>query len=110
VYYILDEFTVRPGRLADVEARVEHGYVPGARARGMTLVHRLASTVERHDTPNELLYLWSVPDAASYWAMRSQANRDPLVATFWAELDADLVRRTRRVLGDELPGTREVGA
>ena len=101
MYYILDELTVAPGDLAGIRARVEREYVPGAVARGRTLERTLVSTVELHDEPNQLLFLWSFPDVAAYWASRSAANRDPAVSAFWRDLDRDLVARTRRVFNEE---------
>lgn len=77
MYYILDELTVAPGGLTGIRARVEREYVPGAVARGLTLERTLVSTVELHDEPNQLLFLWSFPDVATYWASRSAANRYP---------------------------------
>ena len=103
VYFILDELTVAPGRLAEVRDRVEREYLPGAVERGLTLEQTLVSPVELHDAPNQVLFLWSFPDAAAYWAARSGANRDPAVTAFWDALDRDLVSRTRRVFGSENP-------
>ena len=77
----------------------------GAKARGMTLEQTwLTPPIELFDHPNTLVYLWSVPDAAAWWAMRGAAGRDLSVADFWAEVDALCVERQRRFLVDDQIG------
>ncbi len=99
---ILDELTVAPGQLAEVRQLMAEGYTVGASERGMTLEHTwLTPPVELFDQPNTLVYLWSVPDAPAWWAMRGAAGRDPRVAEFWAEVDAHCVERQRRFLVDD---------
>ena len=99
---ILDELTVEPGRLDDVRRLMAEGYMAGAADRGMTLEQTwLTPPVELFDQPNTLVYLWSVPDAAAWWAMRGAAGRDPGVGEFWARVDACCVERRRRFLVDD---------
>ena len=101
---ILDELTVAPGQLAEVRQLMAEGYTAGASERGMTLEHTwLTPPVELFDQPNTLVYLWSVPDAAAWWAMRGAAGRDPGISEFWADVDACCVERRRRFLVDDPP-------
>ena len=105
---ILDELTVAPGQLAEVRQLMAEGYMAGAAERGMTLEQMwLTPPVELFDQPNTLVYLWSVPDAPAWWAMRGAAGRDTRVAEFWAEVDTHCVERQRRFLVDDPPS--EVG-
>ena len=99
---ILDELTVEPGKLDEVRRLMNEGYMAGAAERGMTLEQTwLTPPVELFDQPNTLVYLWSVPDAPAWWAMRGAAGRDPRVAEFWTEVDAHCVDRQRRFLVDD---------
>ena len=101
----MDELTVEPGRLDEIRRLMAEGYMAGATERGMTLEQTwLTPPVELFDQPNTLVYLWSVPDEASWWAMRGAAGRDPSVAEFWAEVDDHCVKRQRRFLVDDQPG------
>jgi len=97
--HVLDELTVEPGLLDQVRQLMAQGYMAGASDRGMTLEQTwLTPPVELFDQPNTLVYLWSVPDAAAWWAMRGAAGRDPSVSEFWTEMDALCVHRKRRFL------------
>ena len=99
--HIVDELRVRPGRLRAVRTRLGADYLPGAEARGMTLVGSwIAPAVELRDQPTHLIVLWSVPDVPSWWAMRRVANTDDAVRRFWEELAPDLEGRSRRMLAD----------
>jgi len=100
--HILDELTVEPENLEEVRRLMNDGYMADAAERGMTLEQTwLTPPVELFDQPNTLVYLWSVPDAPAWWAMRGAAGRDPRVAEFWAEVDAHCVERQRRFLVDD---------
>ena len=106
--HVLDELTVAPGRLDEVRRLIVEGYMAGAADRGMTLEQTwLTPPVELFDQPNTLAYLWSVPDAAAWWAMRGAAGRDPTVSDFWAEVDACCVERRRRFLVEDLPAEED---
>ncbi len=106
--HVLDELTVEPRRLDEVRQLMTESYMAGAKARGMTLEQTwLTPPIELFDQPNTLVYLWSVPDAAAWWAMRGAAGRDPGVSEFWAEVDALCVERQRRFLVDDQIGEEE---
>ena len=102
--HVLDELIVEPGLLDQVRQLMAQGYLAGASDRGMTLAQTwLTPPVELFDQPNTLVYLWSVPDASAWWAMRGAAGRDPGVAEFWEEIDACCVERRRRFLVKDQP-------
>lgn len=94
--YILHELVVPPGNLAAVRALVDNEYVPNARARGAQLeLMGTTPPIELDDDPTTLMMLWSVPDAASVWAMKRQGDPAELLE-LWAKIDALLVGRSRR--------------
>lgn len=102
--HVLDELTVAPGQLDAVRHLMAEGYMAGAADRGMTLEQTwLTPPMELFDQPNTLVFLWSVPDATAWWAMRGAAGRDPGVGAFWSEVDACCVERRRRFLVDDQP-------
>ena len=106
--HVLDELTVEPSNLAAVRRLMAEGYMTGASERGMTLEQTwLTPPIGLFDQPNTLVYLWSVPDAAAWWAMRGAAGRDPSVAEFWAEVDDLCVERQRRFLMNDPPAEEE---
>ena len=102
-----------PARALDALRALLHGrYLPGARARGMTLAEEAVSPplVPAHGEAT-LWLRWTLPDLAAWWAMRAAAGA-PAVAAFWAEVDALGGRRERVVIsGDEvLPAPGDVAA
>ena len=98
--WILDEIELRPGKLAAFRAALEADYLPGARERGMELVHQLATPpVELAEGGTRLLLDWRLPGLADFWAMRAQNTR-PGVADFWRDTASLYVARTRRHAAD----------
>jgi hypothetical protein len=74
-------------------------YLPGARARGMSLLSEwVAPGVKPDVRAGEWILLWGVADVAAWWSMRAQAGIDPRVESFWRDADASLEHRTRRML------------
>jgi hypothetical protein len=97
--HVLDELTVRAGRLDAVLARIDRDYLPGATARGMTLVGVWRTPpVELHEDASQIVVLWSLPDVSAWWAMRRAAGADTGVSAFWASIADDVVARSRRML------------
>jgi hypothetical protein len=99
--HVLDELTVPPGRLAEVQRLVRSRYEPVATAAGMTLVHTwITPAVELHDEATALLLLWEIGDTPDFWRVRTAGARDPRLAEVWGELDPILEGRTRRLMVD----------
>lgn len=99
--YLLDQLTVRPGRLAACREALSERYLQGARRRGMQLVGAWsAPPVEVEEEPTELFVLWRVAGVGEFFAMRGAAGADPDVAAFWREVEALSLCRSRRVLGE----------
>ncbi len=97
--HILDALVAKPGRLDELRDLLLHRYLPGARARGMSLLSEwVAPGVEPDVRAGEWILLWGVADVAAWWSMRAQAGIDPQVESFWRDADAGLERRTRRML------------
>ena len=100
--YIVDDITTTPGAgEACLEAYLRR-YVPGAQARGLTLLHRWVSPpVWLHEQPNRLLFVWSAQGAAGVWACKFAGRTDPLLADWWEREAAALIEsRTRAVYTD----------
>ena len=96
--YVLDRVKVRTGELRNYQARLRECYLPLARERGMTLVGQwIAPPIELIDAPNELVLLWSLPDTARFWAMRSRSG-DPEIAAWWEESDSLTLERERKFM------------
>ena len=97
--WLLDRYAVKPGRLGELQAAFEARGLPSARRRGLTLVGRwITPPVELEQEGNELLVLWSLPDAEAFWPMRIGAGTDAEVAAWWNEVDALVLRRERQFL------------
>lgn len=71
-------------------------YLPGARARGMSLT-TLARRYAGRDTV-AVHIAWDLPGIYPFYAMRAATAADPGIARFWAETDAVAVARDRHVL------------
>lgn len=76
-------------------ARWRADYLPGARARGMSM----AALARRYAGPETVAVhiTWDVPGIYEFYGMRGAAAADPDVARFWSETDAVAVGRERRV-------------
>jgi hypothetical protein len=95
VIYALDEIAVRPEMLTAFETLYREVYAPLAKGRGMTLEHAwMTPPVVLTDTPNTLMFVWSVPDPAAWWRMRYGAY-DPKVSAFWHDTAPMILTRRR---------------
>ena len=95
---LLDEIVVAPNSLPIVRALLHERYLPGALARKMQLTGEWVSPpVTVAGEPHTLWVAWKLPDIGAWWAMRQQVSFDPAVETFWKDVDALCLRRTRHV-------------
>lgn len=94
--FLIDEIDLRSDSVDALLASFRTRYLPGARERGMELVHTLVTPPEGPTNGEAtLLLFWKISGIAGFWAMRS-ANATPEIAEFWRECDALCIRRTRR--------------
>ncbi len=95
---IIDAIVARPSQARAVYAAYMAHYAPDARARGMTLRHRLiAPPLELgSEAANTLTFIWSVADVAAWWKARLTAASTASVVRFWQELEPLIVSRERR--------------
>lgn len=95
--YIMDELSAKPGKgPALLEAYLRH-YVPGAEARGMTLVHKLIEPAFWLDQgSNRLVFLWSLPNAGAVWSKNFQSRENAEVQGFWWRDHETLIASRRR--------------
>jgi hypothetical protein len=108
-----DRIDVPAAHLQRLRTLFRERYLPGATARGMTLLdERVSPPLRLADQDNTLWLRWSVPDAGAWWQMR-YASGDPAVAAFWREVDGFVTRRERHCLvaGDTpLPAPEDVSS
>jgi hypothetical protein len=98
--YVLDELELRPGMLAAFRAALAREYVPGARARGMQLVHTwVTPPVELAEGGTRVVLVWRLAGPAGFWAMRAQRD-EANVAAWWRACERFAVSRTRRFAAD----------
>lgn len=99
--FIVDRVVAAPGRAREfVSSYVSH-YVPGARARGMTLDHILVSPpIWLDDASNTITATWTVDDVAGWWDMTRLGRRDPALAEWWSGIDSLILERTRSMAGE----------
>lgn len=100
--YIVDVLHAKPG---DGKALFDHymdKYVPGAEARGMTLVHSNVNPpiwLEDDTANNTLEFVWSVPGMMGWAGMVGVSRYDPEVGPalidFWYDIDDRVESRTR---------------
>lgn len=98
--FVLDELELRPGKLDAFLAAFETGYLPAARARGMTLLHRwVTPPLELPEGGSSVLLVWSLSGPAGFWTMRSQSGTEE-VAQWWRHCDGFITRRSRRLAAE----------
>lgn len=95
---IVDRLIVRPGRREEFLRGLRQEYLPGARARGLTLAGIYVVPAEEIEAlPSDVTIVWTLPDYPAFFAMRGQAGADPSVAAFWSWCAALIERRERHV-------------
>ena len=98
---VRDEFEARPGKGRALFEAYMAEYVPGARDRGMELVDKIVSPpFWLDDGSNTLLFIWRLPDAASFWRKNHLSRRDPAVTKWWEGVDSLATSRRRDTFAD----------
>lgn len=100
--YVVDDVTARPGAGETFLDAYMSRYVPGAQARGLTLLHRLVSPpVWLREQSNRLLFVWAAAGAEGVWAAKFAGRSDPRLAAWWETEAAALIEsRSRAVFSD----------
>src|SRR5262245_5553480 len=76
--FVIDDLVAKPGRGEALLCAYLARYAPGARERGMTLVHQLVSPAYwLPDGSNRLLFVWSVAGPAGVWRMKHSGRQGP---------------------------------
>lgn len=102
--YVYDEIAVPHTRWKQLRGAYLEQYVPGARARGMTLEGAWRSPpIDLPDRASTLHFLWSLPDAAAWWKMRLDAIEEK--TRWWSFVDSIAVSRKRTVMIDAMDGS-----
>ena len=100
--FVVDDLLAKPGCGEALLAAYRARYVPGAVARGMTLVHELvAPAYWLPDGSNRLMFVWSVPGAAGTWRFKHAGRQDPAVLDWWERESATWIEsRSRLILAE----------
>jgi hypothetical protein len=94
--FLIDEIELRPDVMDDFLEAFRARYLPGARDRGMELVHTWVTPPETPpETGATILFVWALAGIPGFWRMRSQ-NATPEIADWWRECEGYCVQRTRR--------------
>ncbi len=108
---IIDELELRPGMLRPFLEALHADYLPGAEARGLTLLHTwVTPPVELAEGGTRVLLVWQVDGVPGFWRMRS-GSAGPEVAAWWQACERFVVSRTRRtaVEAEALPRFEAAG-
>jgi hypothetical protein len=99
--YIVDQVTTKPGKAQEFLDIYMADYAPGARERGMTLVHRWVSPpMWLKEQSNTLHIIWSVQGAKAWWAMSHGSRRITAVKEFWENIKPLIESRHRSFSSD----------
>jgi hypothetical protein len=97
--YMVDEITLKPGKLGRFNAAFEKEYLPKAKERGLSLVGSwIAPPMEMQGEGNTLVVLWSMDGQEGFWRQRKGSGGDPAVREWWAKMKPVIAGRTRRFL------------
>lgn len=94
--HLIDEIELRPDVMDEFLEAFRARYLPGAKHRGMELVHTWITPPELPPEKGEtVLFVWALEGIPGFWRMRSQSSA-PEIADWWRECERYCVRRTRR--------------
>jgi len=96
--FVIDRVVTRPGCAKTFIDTYLAEYVPGARARGMTLHDVLVSPpIWFDDQPNTVTITWSLPSAQAWWEMTWKGRPDPTLGPWWDGIGELVEERARSV-------------
>ena len=100
--FVIDDLTAKPGQGEALHRAYLERYAPGARQRGMTLLHQWVSPAYwLPDGSNRLVFVWSVPGPGGAWAMKHAGRQDPELAAWWTkEAPRFVAARTRAICSE----------
>ncbi len=95
--HIIDDIVAKPGKGEALFAAYRAHYVPGAEARGMTLISTLVEPPFWLDEgSNRLLFIWTLPTVGAVWGKNLASRQDPAVQDWWWREAAALIATRRR--------------
>lgn len=94
--FVIDRVVTKPGRAREFIDAYVADYVPGARARGMSLRNILVSPpIWYSSESNTVTITWSLPSPQAWWEMTWKGRPDPGLGAWWDELDELIIERDR---------------
>ncbi len=97
--YMVDEITLKPGKLRQFNDAFAKEYLPKAKERGLKLVGSwIAPPMEMQGESNTLIVMWGIEGLDGFWKQRKGSSQDPLVRGWWEKMSPAIAGRTRRFL------------
>jgi hypothetical protein len=97
--FVIDDLLAKPGRGGALLRAYLERYAPGARARGMTLLHQLVSPPYwLQEGSNRLLFVWTVDGPAGAWRMKHTGRQDAELSAWWSREVPELVESRSRAI------------
>ena len=108
--FVIDDLVTKPGLGEAVLRAYLERYAPGARRRGMTLLHQWVSPPYwLPDGANRLTFVWSVAGPGGAWGMKHAGRQDPALIAWWNEEAPRLVDSRTRSISAEAPDLARLG-
>lgn len=96
--FVIDRVLTKPGQARRFVDRYLAEYVPGAKERGMRLLHVLVSPpIWFGDQSNTVTITWSLPSPRAWWQMTWKGRPDSALGHWWSAIDELVVERSRSV-------------
>lgn len=94
--FVIDRVVTRPGCARRFVDAYLADYVPGARARGMTLRDILVSPpIWFDDDANVITATWTLSGVRAWWEMTWKGRPDPTLGEWWSRIDELVTERSR---------------
>lgn len=97
--YMVDEITLKPGRLRAFNAAFAKDYLPRAKERGLALIGSwITPPMEMKGEANTVVVLWGIDGLDGFWRQRKGVSQDPAIKAWWAKVAPSIASRSRRFL------------
>jgi hypothetical protein len=108
--FVIDDLVARPGCGETLLQAYLERYAPGARRRGMALLHQWVSPPYwLPEGSNRLTFVWSVPGPGGVWGMKHAGRQDAELAAWWNEEAPRWTSSRTRAISAEAPDLASLG-